>query len=93
MKGKLQKLIGHSDIWLFLKSSNGWIKNVEILDVDSDTVSFRYQHESATEVRIWEKTTRLENILEIDVQVTAVPKCEQKLKQMQDKFTRLLEQE
>ncbi|MCC0177014.1 hypothetical protein I4641_08490 [Waterburya agarophytonicola K14] len=92
MERKLKELIGQSDIWLFIQSSNGWVKNVEILDVDSKTVSFRYQHESAVETRIWEKTTRLENILEIDLRVAAVPKCEQKLQDMRDKFTRLLEE-
>ncbi|MGD1918235.1 MAG: DUF6679 family protein [Pleurocapsa sp.] len=49
MEEKLKELVGQSDIWLFVRSSNGWVKNVEILDVDSETVSFRYQHESTAE--------------------------------------------
>lgn len=93
MEAKLKELIGQSDIWLFIKSSNGWVKNVEILDVNPDTVSFRYQHESSAETKVWEKTTRLDNILEIDIRVAAVPKCEQKLQNMRDKLSRLLEQE
>lgn len=93
MEKKLRELIGQSDIWLFVKSSNGWVKNVEILDVDSDTVTFRYQHESPVEIKVWEKTTRLKNILEVDIKVATIPKCEQKLNSMRDKFTRLLEQE
>lgn len=93
MENKLKELIGQSDIWLFIKSSNGWVKNVEILDVESDTVSFRYQHESSAEVKVWEKTTRLDNILEIDIRVTAVPRCELKLNDMRHKLSRLLEQE
>lgn len=92
MEKKLKELMGQSDIWLFVKSSNGWVKNVEILDVDTDTVCFRYQHESVSETKVWEKTTRLENILEIDIRVAAVPKCETKLQDMRDKFTRLLEE-
>ena len=93
MEKKLKELIGQPDIWLFIKSSNGWVKNVEILDVDSDTVSFRYQHESSAETKVWEKTTRLDNIVEIDIRVAAVPKCEQKLGNMRNKLTKLLEQE
>ena len=93
MNKKLEELIGQSDIWLFIKSSNGWVKNVEILDVDSETVTFRYQHESSAEVKVWEKTTRLDNILEIDIRVTSVPKCSQKLDDVRNRFTRLLEQE
>ena len=92
MESKLKELIGQSDIWLFLRSSNGWLKNVEILDVDSETISFRYQHESTTETKVWEKTTRLENILEIDLRVATVPKCEQKLRDARNKLTRLLEE-
>ena len=93
MEKRLKELMGHPDIWLFLKSSNGWLKNVEILDIDSDTVSFRYQNESSSETKVWEKTTRLKNILEIDVRVAAIPKCEQKLQNMRNRFTRLMEQE
>lgn len=93
MEDKLKELIGQSDIWLFIKSSNGWVKNVEILNVQQEIVTFRYQHESPEEVKIWEKTTRLDNILEIDIRLVAVPKGEQKLNDMRAKLTRLLEQE
>jgi hypothetical protein len=93
MEEKLRELIGQSDIWLFIKSSNGWLKNVEILDVNTETLTFRYQHESSTDTKVWEKTTRLDNILEIDLKVTAVPKCQKQLDDMRDKLTRLLEQD
>ena len=93
MESKLKELIGQPNVWLYVKSSNGWLKNVEILEVKADTVTFRYQHESAAEVKIWEKTTRLENILEIDLRVIAVPRCEEKIQSMRSKFSRLLEQD
>ncbi len=93
MESKLTELIGQSNVWLYIKSSNGWLKNVEILEVESDVVTFRYQHESSSEVKVWEKTTRLDNVLEIDIRLVAVPRCEQKIQDMRDKFTRLLEQE
>ena len=93
MENKLRELIGQPNVWLYIQSSNGWLKNVEILEVEADTVTFRYQHESSAEVKIWEKTTRLDNILEIDIRLVAVPKCDLKFQQMKNKFTRLLEQE
>ena len=93
MESKLRQLIGQPNVWLFVKSSNGWLKNVEILEVDPQTITFRYQHESASEIKVWEKTTRLDNILEVDIRLVAVPKCEQQISQMKQKFTRLLEQE
>ncbi|BAZ45346.1 hypothetical protein NIES4102_23670 [Chondrocystis sp. NIES-4102] len=93
METKLKQLIGQSDIWLFIRSSNGWVKNVEILEVEQETVTFRYQHESLEESKIWEKTTRLENILEVDVRLVCVPKAEEKINDVRAKLTRILEQE
>lgn len=93
METKLQELIGQPNVWLYVKSSNGWVKNVEILEVESDTVTFRYQHESNEEVKVWEKTTRLDNILEIDLRVVALSKCEEKIQDVKNKLSRLLEQE
>jgi hypothetical protein len=93
METKLRELIGQPNVWLYVKSSNGWVKNVEILEVESDIVTFRYQHESAEEVKVWEKTTRLDNILEIDLRVVAVPKCDEQMQDVKDKLSRLLEQE
>jgi hypothetical protein len=93
METKLRELIGQPNVWLYVKSSNGWVKNVEILEVESDTVTFRYQHESTEEVKVWEKTTRLDNILEIDLRVVALSKCEEKIQDVKNKLSRLLEQE
>ncbi|MEY4520788.1 MAG: hypothetical protein RLZZ499_3388, partial [Cyanobacteriota bacterium] len=62
-------------------------------EVESDTVTFRYQHESTEEVKVWEKTTRLDNILEIDLRVVAVPRCDEKIRDVANKLSRLLEQE
>ena len=92
MEKKLKELIGKPNVWLFINSSNGWVKNVEILEVNSDTVSFCFQHESSTETKVWEKTTRIENILEIDIQVAVVPKCEIKLDHIRQRFIHLIEE-
>ena len=93
MEAKLKELIGHSDVWLFVQSSNGWLKNVEVIDVNSSTVTFRYQQESPIEVKVWEKTTRIDNILEVDVLMGNVHKCQDELDNMRNKLTRLLDQE
>ena len=93
MENKLKGLIGQPNVWLYIKSSSGWLKDVEILEVESDLITFRYQHESSAEVKVWEKTTRLDNILEIDIRLVTLPKCEQKIQNMREKLTRLLEQE
>jgi ABC-type histidine transport system ATPase subunit len=93
MENKLKELMGKPNVWLYVKSSNGWIKNVEILEVNHETVTFRYEHESEFESKVWEKTTRLDNIVEVDLRVLAVPKDKQQIENMRQKLTRLLEQE
>jgi hypothetical protein len=91
MESKLVELVGQPNVWLFLKSNSGWIKNVEILDVGNNLITFRYEHESQNESRIWEKTTRIDNILEIDVRWLSVPKGEQ-MNTIKQKLSKLLEQ-
>lgn len=93
MENKLKELIGQPNVWLYVKSSNGWIKNVEILNVCTETVTFRYEHETESESKIWEKTTRIDNIAEIDIRVLAMPKNDRKVEDMRNKLSKLLEQE
>ncbi|GAA6615040.1 hypothetical protein NUACC26_008290 [Scytonema sp. NUACC26] len=93
MESKLKELIGLSNVWLFVKSSNGWLKNVEIMDVSNDTVTFRYEHESDTEKRLWEKTTRIDNIAEIEVRLLTLPKSDRQVQEIKNKLAKLLEQE
>ncbi|MGB6300952.1 MAG: DUF6679 family protein [Rivularia sp. (in: cyanobacteria)] len=93
METKLQELIGQQNVWLLVKSSNGWLKNVDILDVNSDTVTFRYESESEVDKKVWEKTTRIDNIAEIEIRLMAMPKGNQKIQDLRQKFSKLLEQE
>jgi hypothetical protein len=93
MENKLRELIGQPNVWLYVTSSNGWFKNVEILDVNASTVTFRYEYESATENRIWEKTTRLDNIAEVEVRLLTLPKNKQQTENIRSKLSQLLEQE
>jgi hypothetical protein len=73
MEEKLQECIGQPNVWLYIKSSNSWLKNVKILKVSSETVTFSYEHESETDKKIWEKTTRIDNIAEVDICVLEMP--------------------
>ncbi|KAB8335514.1 hypothetical protein SD80_004175 [Scytonema tolypothrichoides VB-61278] len=93
MESKLRELIGQSNVWLFVKSSNGWLKNVEILDVCDDTVTFRYEQESDVEKRIWEKTTRIDNIAEIEVRLLTLPKGDKQVQEIKTRLSKLLEQD
>lgn len=93
METKLQELIGQQNVWLLVKTSNGWLKNVDILDVNSDTVTFRYESESEIDKKVWEKTTRIDNIAEIEIRLMALPKGNKKIQDLRQKFSKLLEQE
>uniref|UniRef100_B8HUJ8 Uncharacterized protein n=1 Tax=Cyanothece sp. (strain PCC 7425 / ATCC 29141) TaxID=395961 RepID=B8HUJ8_CYAP4 len=93
MKEKLQELIGQPNVWLHIKSSNGWVRNVQILEVTNETLTFRYEHETENERRCWEKTTRIENISEIDVKLIAYPKENQEINTLKSKLEDLLERE
>jgi len=93
METKLQELIGQQNVWLLVKTSNGWLKNVDILDVNSDTVTFRYESESELDKKVWEKTTRLDNIAEVEIRLMSLPKGNKKIQDLRQKFSKLLEQE
>ena len=93
MESKLKELIGQPNVWLLVKSSNGWLKNVDILDVNSDTVTFRYESESELERKIWEKTTRIDNIAEIEIRLIAMSKDNKKMQGLRKKFSKLLDEE
>ncbi len=92
MEQRLKELTGQPGVWLFVKSSNGWFKNVEILDVNPDTITFRYESESESERKLWEKTTRIDNIAEVEVRLLVVPKVDKKLDHIRGQLSKLLEQ-
>ncbi|MGI2903474.1 DUF6679 family protein [Tolypothrix sp. VBCCA 56010] len=93
MENKLRELIGQPNVWLFVKSSNGWLKNVEILDVSPETVTFRYENESDKERKLWEKTTRIKNVTEIEVRLLAIPKGDGEVQEMKNRLSQIFEKE
>lgn len=93
MKEKLRDLIGQPHVWLYVKSTSSWIRNAQILDVTEDSVTFRYEHEVENEKRLWEKTTRIENISEIDIKLLTLPKHDAQVSAIKNRLKNLLEQE
>lgn len=94
MEGKLKDLIGKPGVWLYIQSSSGWFKNVEILEVGDNMLTFRYESESDTERKIWEKTTRVDNVSEIEVRLVVVPKQNNpQLADIRGQLSRLMQQE
>lgn len=94
MEGKLKELIGTSGVWLYIQSSNGWFKNVEILEVGDNVLTFRYESESSTEHKVWEKTTRINNVAEIEIRLIVVPKINTpQLADIRGQLSKLLQKE
>lgn len=93
MEEKLRELIGQPNVWLYIESSKGWVRNAQILEVTHKTVTFRYEHETEAERRYWEKTTRIKNISEIEVKLLSFPKQDNQVNQLKSKLTDLLEKE
>ena len=94
MEGKLRDLIGKPGVWLYIQSSSGWFKNVEILEVGDNMLTFRYESESDTERKVWEKTTRIDNVSEIEVRLVVVPKTNNpQLADIRGQLSRLMQQD
>ncbi len=94
MEDKLKELVGKSGVWLYIQSSQGWFKNVEILEVGNNVLTFRYESESDTERKVWEKTTRIDNVSEIEVRLVVVPKMNNpQLADIRGQLSKLLQKE
>jgi hypothetical protein len=94
MEDKLKELVGKPGIWLYIQSSQGWFKNVEILEVGNNVLTFRYESESDTERKVWEKTTRIDNVSEIEVRLVVVPKMNTpQLADIRGQLSKLLQKE
>ncbi|MEL6470692.1 MAG: DUF6679 family protein, partial [Cyanobacteria bacterium J06623_4] len=77
-----------------IQSSSGWFKNVEILEVGDNLLTFRYESESDTERKVWEKTTRVDNVSEIEVRLVVVPKPNNpQLADIRGQLSKLLQQD
>lgn len=94
MESKLKELVGKPGVWLYIQSSQGWFKNVEILEVGNSVLTFRYESESDTERKVWEKTTRIENVSEIEIRLVVVPKINNpQLADIRGQLSKLLQKE
>ena len=94
MERKLKELVGKPGVWLYIQSSSGWFKNVEILEVGNSVLTFRYESESDTERKVWEKTTRIANVSEIEVRLIVIPKPNNpQLADIRGQLSRLLQKE
>jgi len=51
-----------SDVWIYLRDQGRWLERAQILDIEGDVVTIRYETEDDDEVCSWEEMVRLESI-------------------------------
>lgn len=64
---------GH-EVCLFLRDQQRWIERAQILDIEGDLVTLRYETEEDDETCAWEEMVRLESIGSVTRKLASVPK-------------------
>ncbi|KKI98796.1 DUF6679 family protein [Prochlorothrix hollandica] len=62
------------EVWIFLRDQQRWIERAQILDIEGDLVTLRYETEEEDEVCSWEEMVRLESIGSVMQRLSMVPR-------------------
>ncbi|MEC4983304.1 MAG: DUF6679 family protein [Oscillatoria sp. PMC 1068.18] len=62
------------EVCLFLRDQQRWIENAQIVDLEGDLVTIRYETEEDEEVSSWEEMVRLESIGSVTQKLASVPR-------------------
>jgi hypothetical protein len=62
------------EVNLFLRDQQRWIERAQILDVEGDLVTLRYETDDEDEVCAWEEMVRLESIGAVQQKLASVPR-------------------
>jgi hypothetical protein len=50
------------EVWVFLRDQQRWLERAQIVDIEGDLVTLRYETDEEDEVCSWEEMVRLESI-------------------------------
>lgn len=64
---------GH-EVSIFLRDQQRWIERAQVLDIEGDLVTVRYETEEDDENCAWEEMIRLESIGSVTRKLASVPK-------------------
>jgi len=62
------------EVSIFLRDQQRWIDNAQILSLEGDLVTIRYETEEEDEVSSWEEMVRLESIGAVSQELASVPR-------------------
>ncbi len=62
------------EVWIFLRDQQRWIERAQILDIEGDLVTVRYESDEEDEVCSWEEMIRLDSIGSVMQRLATVPK-------------------
>ncbi len=64
---------GH-EVCIFLRDQQRWIERAQILDIEGDLVTLRYETDEDEETCAWEEMVRLESIGSVTRKLASVPR-------------------
>lgn len=92
MKDKLKSLLGKPNVWLYLDSCDTWFKDVRIIEVTENLITFRFSAINNDVLSVWERTTTIDNVTDIDIEISNVPLCEENLKELKHKLSEMVKE-
>ncbi|MBO9997425.1 MAG: hypothetical protein J7641_00210 [Cyanobacteria bacterium SID2] len=62
------------EVCIFLRDQQRWIDRAQILEIEGDLVTLRYESDEEDELCAWEEMVRLESIGSVSQKLASVPK-------------------
>ncbi|PPT10544.1 hypothetical protein CKA32_006228 [Geitlerinema sp. FC II] len=62
------------EVCIFLRDQQRWIDRAQILDIEGDLVTLRYESDEEDEICAWEEMVRLESIGSVTQKLASIPK-------------------
>lgn len=62
------------EVCVFLRDQQRWIDRAQILDIEGDLVTIRYESDEEDEICAWEELVRLDSIGSVSQKLASIPK-------------------
>ncbi|NMG59748.1 hypothetical protein E1H12_14780 [Geitlerinema sp. P-1104] len=62
------------EVCIFLRDQQRWIDRAQIIDIEGDLVTIRYESDEDDEICAWEELVRLDSIGSVSQKLASVPK-------------------
>jgi len=58
-------------VWVFLRDQQRWIEEAEVVELEGDLVTLRYDSDDDDDVQRWEESVRLDSIGAVSIQLAS----------------------